>query len=76
MEIVPQVFVMHDDGLAYVKNIDETGFINGEPRLKGQGGLADVPDDLLEAVQEAADECPGDCIYIESASNDYAGGTV
>ena len=74
MEIVPQVFVMHDDGLAYVKNIDETGFINGEPRLKGQGGLADVPDTLLAAVEEAAEECPGACIFILHPDGTVTGG--
>jgi ferredoxin len=28
-------------------------------------GLADVPEGLLEDVIESADECPGECIYIE-----------
>jgi ferredoxin len=28
-------------------------------------GTAEVPESLLEAVIESADECPGECIYIE-----------
>jgi ferredoxin len=35
----------------------------------GQGGTANgvarVPDALLEDVIEAAEECPGECIFIE-----------
>jgi ferredoxin len=27
--------------------------------------MALVPEDLEEAVTEAADECPGECIFIE-----------
>lgn len=29
------------------------------PRLRMGTGLADVPDNLLDAVIEAAEECPG-----------------
>jgi ferredoxin len=29
--------------------------------------MALVPDDLEEAVTEAAEECPGECIFIEQA---------
>jgi hypothetical protein len=28
-------------------------------------GLAAVTDELVDAVIESADECPGECIYIE-----------
>ena len=28
-------------------------------------GMAMVPDDLEDAVTEAAEECPGECIFIE-----------
>jgi ferredoxin len=28
-------------------------------------GLARIPDSLLESVIEAAEECPGECIFIE-----------
>jgi ferredoxin len=28
-------------------------------------GMAEVPEDQLEAVIESADECPGECIFID-----------
>lgn len=67
VEIVPSVFFMSDDGLAYVKEVDDpTGFgEDGEPKLKMQSGMANVPSDLEEAVLEASEECPGECIFIE-----------
>lgn len=66
-EIAPEVFFGHDDGLYYVKQVsDRTGLDeNGEPKLKMGRGLADVPDHLIDAVIEAAEECPGECIFIE-----------
>ena len=67
-EIVPSVFVMSDDGLAYVREQGDTGFDeNGHPKLRMHDGLASFPDDLADAVQEAAEECPGECIFIEQA---------
>jgi ferredoxin len=59
-EIAPAVFTLMDDGLAYVK---EDGKILNEPG--GSGSMALVPEDLEEAVQEASEECPGECIFIE-----------
>ncbi len=59
-EIAPAVFHLQDDGLAYVKEGDK---ILDDPG--GTEGLANVPDDLKEAVIEAAEECPGECIFIE-----------
>lgn len=44
--MVPDVFIMNDDGLAEAKP-------------------GDVPGDLEDLVQEAADECPADAILIE-----------
>ena len=32
----------------------------------GAEGLADIPDGMLDAVVEAAEECPGECIFIEA----------
>lgn len=66
-EVCPDIFFGHDDGLYYVKEVfwktglDETG----GPRLKMGRGLASIPENLLEACIEAADECPGECIMIE-----------
>jgi ferredoxin len=61
-EICPDIFFMHDDGLAYVKSVeDRTGLINGQPKHKmgGDDGLVDVPDNLFDLVVESAEECPG-----------------
>jgi len=60
-EIAPAVFTLLDYGLAYVKEgID----VKSDPG--GAEGLAPVPSDLEDAVTEAAEECPGECIFIES----------
>ena len=60
-EIAPAVFTLLDDGLAYVK---EDAEVKSEPG--GAEGLAQVPSELEDAVTEAAEECPGECIFIES----------
>lgn len=36
-------------------------------RVEGSRGVARVPDSLLDATIEAAEECPGECIMIEPA---------
>ncbi len=59
-EIAPDVFTLLDDGLAYVK---QNGKVLSDPG--GVEGLADVPGNLEEATIEAAEECPGECIFIE-----------
>ena len=58
-EIAPDVFVMAPDGLAYVAE--------GGVQLPGGGpeALAAVPAGQDEAVIESAEECPGECIFIE-----------
>ena len=63
-EIAPDVFTLLDDGLAYVR---EGAKIYAEAKGNPQGaaGMADFPDNLVEAVIESADECPGECIFIE-----------
>jgi ferredoxin len=59
-EICPAVFTLLDDGLAYVKQGAEVKSSPG-----GVEGLADVPVELEDAVTEASEECPGECIFIE-----------
>jgi ferredoxin len=59
-EIAPAVFTLLDDGLAYVK---EEGDVKNDPG--GSAGMAAVPGDLEDAVVEASEECPGECIFIE-----------
>jgi ferredoxin len=68
VEIVPPVFEMHDDGLAYVKAVGQAALVgaDGEPIHRGQEGLVEVPRELEESVIEASEECPGECIFIES----------
>ncbi|WP_208026752.1 ferredoxin [Rhabdothermincola sediminis] len=59
-EIAPDIFVLLDDGLAYVK--DGSG-VKKDPG--GPQGIVAIPDGNLDAVIEAAEECPGECIFIE-----------
>jgi ferredoxin len=59
-EIAPAVFTLLDDGLAYVKEADS---VKNDPG--GSAGMAAVPTDLEDAVVEASEECPGECIFIE-----------
>jgi len=67
-EIAPAIFDLDDDGLAYVKEADWPS-IHGpdggsSPVLTGSSGQAFVPEHLEEAVREACDECPGECIFL------------
>lgn len=69
-EICPKVFEMHDDGLAYVKEVPWPNRFGpagqgSEPALQMGNGTATVPENLLEDVIEAADACPGECIFIQ-----------
>jgi ferredoxin len=64
VEIVPEVFTLLDDGLAYVKEGDKV-FATAKGNPQGAEGLANFPDRLLDAVIEACEECPGECIFIE-----------
>jgi len=60
-EICPAVFTLLDDGLAYVKEAER---VLSDPG--GAASTAEVPTALEDAVREAAEECPGECIFIES----------
>jgi len=57
-EICPEVFVMTDGDIAYVRDGDR--LLPG-----GETGMLTVAPGLEAAVIEAADECPAACIYIE-----------
>jgi ferredoxin len=59
-EIAPAVFALLDDGLAWVKEDDLV------LKAGGSAAKAQVLDGLEDAVAEAADECPGECIFLES----------
>ena len=71
VEIAGPLFGMHDDGLAYVKEQAWPSILGpsggAEPALKGPDGTAAVPDGLVADTVEAAEECPGECIFIEIA---------
>ena len=69
-EICPSLFEMDDDGLAYVKEASwpnrfgESG--SGDaPALKSGDGTAEVPDKQLADAIDAAEECPGECIFFD-----------
>ena len=69
-EIAPDIFEMADDGLAYVKEVHWKSIAGpdggkGDPVLKMAEGTATVPGELVEATIESAEECPGECIFIE-----------
>jgi ferredoxin len=59
-EICPDVFTLLDDGLAYVKDGDK---VQNDPG--GASGMVAVGAELEDAVVEASEECPGECIFIE-----------
>lgn len=63
-QICPDVFQLQSDGLSYVYDADGIR----------DGGAADpnrfvtVAAHLVDDVLDAADECPGECIFIEGAA--------
>ena len=61
-EICPSIFHGHDDGLFYVREVGTS--VPKEP-THHMGESVNVPDDLLETVIEAAEECPGECIFLD-----------
>lgn len=72
-EIAPDVFEPRDDGLwvvkEEVKNFGERTVFDGREGPghgpEGVQGMARVPENQLDIVIEAAEECPGDCIFLE-----------
>jgi ferredoxin len=68
-ELAPDVFYAMDDGLFYVKesadNFGTEKKFDGAANPAGAAGMARIPDGGLERVIEAAEECPGECIFIE-----------
>jgi ferredoxin len=63
-EIAPDVFTLLDDGLAYVKEGSKI-YATAQGNPQGAEGLAVVPAGQEEATIESAEECPGECIFIE-----------
>ena len=58
------MFTLLDDGLAYVKDGDKI-FADAKGNPQGAEGMANVLAGQEEAVIESAEECPGECIFIE-----------
>jgi len=62
-ELCGDIFYGHSDGLFYVK---EAGTPTPKEPTHKMSETVDVPDNLGKAVIEAAEECPGECIFVES----------
>lgn len=56
----PEVFVLLEDGIAYVA---QQGRVLNDPG--GSASLALVPSGLHQSSVNAAEDCPGECIFIE-----------
>lgn len=52
-DICPEVFTLGDDGLAYVRSQDALG-------TEGR-----VPHGFVDALVDAAEACPQECIFVE-----------
>jgi ferredoxin len=57
----PAVFTLLEDGIAYVK---QNKRVLNDPG--GASSPARVPATLLQAVVHAAEDCPGECIFLEA----------
>jgi ferredoxin len=57
----PDVFVILEDGIAYVR---EDGLALNDPG--GSVSLAVVPARFEQVVVECSEQCPGECIFVES----------
>ncbi len=58
-ELCPSMFTLLDNGLTYVKQGD---VVFDDPG--GEAQMALVPADVEDSVREAAEECPGECIFL------------
>ncbi len=55
VDACPEIFMLESDSLAYI-TVGSHRFGSNDP--------ANVSDELLEAVLDAAEDCPQDCIYV------------
>lgn len=73
-QIAPEVFHPRNDGIWAVKeassHFGETVIFDGSSGPghgpDGFDGRARIPEGLLELVIDAAEECPGECIFVEA----------
>lgn len=70
-EVAPEVFQGFDDGLFYVKEVNWPSIVDDgsgpqpSPIYKMAQGMATVPESILDRAIEAAEDCPGSCIFLE-----------
>jgi ferredoxin len=58
-ELCPEVFTLKS-GISYVQ--DSAG-----PKMQGGStAMVDIPAHCIDAVFDAAEECPGECIFVEA----------
>ena len=67
----PEIFEILEDGIAYVRDGMEIGNDPG-----GSRSMVPVAPDFQQEVIASADLCPGECIFIELDSTDFAGSVV
>ena len=58
----PEVFVILEDGISYVQDTEGPKNDPGGP-----GGLVEVQAQWETGVVNAAEDCPGECIFVEIA---------
>jgi ferredoxin len=60
----PDLFVLLEDGISYVVGPD--GQAQNDPG--GSESMAPVPDHHVAAAVAAAEDCPGECIFLEEVA--------
>lgn len=58
----PDIFVLLEDGISYVRDV-VTGTVVHDPG--GRASIVSVPARLGAVVVDAAEACPGECIFLE-----------
>ena len=61
----PEIFVILEDGIAYVRDGMDIGNDPG-----GAGSMVPVAPDFHQRVIDSAELCPGECIFIELDASD------
>lgn len=63
----PDVFVLLEDGISYVRDPAST-LVGNDPG--GRNSVVSIPRKLEQQVVDAALDCPGECIFIEMEVTD------
>jgi len=66
----PELFVLLEDGISYVR-------VDGEAQNDpgGPDSMAPVAPDQVAAAVAAAEDCPGECIFLEERLEEPASGS-